>query len=95
MTEQQFSIKNIRKVILVIVLAIMGMCLAAVVTFELEYVIASGVENFLEWIGLIDSGWLAKHEAGFLREVVLAAVVTFFVGIILFLRNLWKDQGPL
>ncbi|MFC7048826.1 hypothetical protein [Emcibacter nanhaiensis] len=91
MTEPQFSTKNIRKVLFVIVLAIMGVCLVALVTFELEYALASGIESFLEWIGLVESGWLEKHREGFLQEVVLAAVVTFFIAIILFLRNLWKD----
>ncbi|WP_417319986.1 hypothetical protein [Emcibacter sp.] len=91
MTEPQFSTHNIRKVLFVIVLAIMGACLLALVTFELEYALAAGLEHFLEWIGLVDSGWLEKHREGFLQEVVLAAVVTFFVAIILFLRNIWKD----
>lgn len=77
--DVNFSIEELRKSIIYIVIAGIVACVFAAITFEGEYMVGVLIERLFESLGIIGNNWLSLHNALFLHAIQIIFIITYLI----------------
>jgi len=86
-----FSVRGIKKTILMVALGALAVLLVASLTFEGEYLTFLSFEWLMEYIGLLNQNWLSSHHGLFLHELQIVFLVTFIFEIFYLMSRYMRD----
>jgi hypothetical protein len=75
--DTTFSVRGIKKTILMVALAALAVFLVAALTFEGEYLTFLSFEWLMEYIGILNKNWINGHHGLFLHELQIIFLITF------------------
>ncbi len=76
-----FSLREVEKSIILMVLGGISIVLVAGLTFEGEYLTGLTLEKILEFVGVLGENWMVGHHALFLHEIQIVFALTFIIEI--------------
>ncbi|PCI51533.1 MAG: hypothetical protein COB49_01575 [Alphaproteobacteria bacterium] len=89
----KFSLREIETASVMMAVNAIALVVLAIATFKSEYIFGGYFENFLEYSGVLNKGWMIHHNGLFLHEIQLLFLVTFCFEMVLIISKYtrkWK-----
>jgi len=79
--DVKFSLREVEKYIVWIMVGTIALVVVAILTFEGEYFTGITLEKSLEYFGVLNENWIGSHQTLFLHEVQLIFIISFMFEI--------------